>query len=122
MSASAVRTLKNAGASLAGKRSRIQKAAMTLTPAAVYRLQQLVEGPDPKLIRVAIKNKGCAGLSYVLEYAKEKGRFDEEINQDGVTVLIDSKSVFKILGSEMDYVQDKLSSRFVFNNPNIKES
>ncbi|CAG8561566.1 5298_t:CDS:2, partial [Acaulospora morrowiae] len=122
MSTAIIRTVKSAGASLAGKRTRIPKAAMTLTPAAVQRLQQLVKGPDPKLIRVAVKNKGCAGLSYVLEYAKEKGKFDEEINQDGVTVLIDSKSLFKMLGSEMDYVQDKLSSKFVFNNPNIKES
>ncbi|CAG8745736.1 17429_t:CDS:2, partial [Racocetra fulgida] len=57
------------------RRSRLSKAAMTL-------LRQFVEGPEPKLIRVAVKNKGCAGLSYVLEYAKEKGRFDEVITQD----------------------------------------
>ncbi|RIB18996.1 hypothetical protein C2G38_2183032 [Gigaspora rosea] len=117
MSATAVR----AATSLAN-RSRLQKAAMTLTPAAVTKLQEFVKGPEPKLIRVAVKNKGCAGLSYVLEYAKEKGKFDEVINQDGVTVLIESKSLFKMLGSEMDYVEDKLSSKFVFNNPNVKES
>ncbi|CAG8440376.1 7605_t:CDS:2 [Ambispora gerdemannii] len=104
------------------KRMRSMKAALTLTPAAVNRLRQLVRDPDPKLIRVAVKNKGCAGLSYVLEYTKNKGKFDEEVTQDGVTVLIDSKSLFKMLGSEMDYVEDKLSSKFVFNNPNVKES
>ncbi|RHZ86654.1 hypothetical protein Glove_48g106 [Diversispora epigaea] len=115
-------TLKVAGNSLAAKRSRPPRVAMTLTPAAVNRLKQLVQGPDPKLIRVAVKNKGCAGLSYALEYTKEKGKFDEEIRQDGVTVLIDSKSLFKMLGSEMDYVENRLSSKFVFNNPNVKES
>ncbi|CAH1758088.1 21389_t:CDS:2 [Entrophospora sp. SA101] len=87
-------------------RPRIQKkAALTITPSAVKRLRQLVEGPDPKLIRVAVKNKGCAGLSYDLELTKEKGKFDEVVTQE-----------------EMDYVEDKLSSKFVFNNPNVKES
>ncbi|CAI2175440.1 6011_t:CDS:2 [Funneliformis geosporum] len=111
-------TLKTAG-SLATKRN---KAAMTLTPSAVNQLRQLIDGPEPKLIRVAVKNKGCAGQSYVLEYTKEKKKFDEVVNQDGVTVLIDSKSLFKMLGSEMDFVEDRLSSKFVFNNPNVKES
>ncbi|CAG8451078.1 6861_t:CDS:2 [Ambispora leptoticha] len=114
--------IKLSATATAQKRMRPIKAAMTLTPSAVNRLRQLVQGPDPKLIRVAVKNKGCAGLSYVLEYTKDKGKFDEEVTQDGVTVLIDSKSLFKMLGSEMDYVEDKLSSKFVFKNPNIKES
>ncbi|CAG8480712.1 2190_t:CDS:2 [Diversispora eburnea] len=115
---SASNALKLAGNSLATKRSRPPR----VTPAAVNRLKQLVQGPDPKLIRVGVKNKGCAGLSYALEYTKEKGKFDEEIRQDGVTVLIDSKSLFKMFGSEMDYVENRLSSKFVFNNPNVKES
>ncbi|CAG8496579.1 14843_t:CDS:2 [Funneliformis caledonium] len=108
-------TLKMAG-SLGAKR---KKAAMTLTPSAVNRLRQLIDGPEPKLIRVAVKNKGCAGQSYVLEYTKEKKKFDEVVSQD---VLIDSKSLFKMIGSEMDFVEDRLSSKFVFNNPNVKES
>ncbi|CAH1762807.1 20604_t:CDS:2 [Entrophospora sp. SA101] len=103
------------------KKPHIQKAVMTITPPAIKRLRQLLEGPDPKMNRVAVKNKGCAGLSYALEYAKEKGKFDEVVTQN-VTVLIDSKSLFKMLGSEMDYLEDKLSSKFVFNNPNVKES
>ncbi|PKY49712.1 hypothetical protein RhiirA4_323512 [Rhizophagus irregularis] len=106
----------------ASRKGRVQKAAMTLTPSAVNRLRQLVEGPDPKLIRVAVKNKGCAGQSYVLEYAKEKGQHDEIVKQDGVTVLVEHKSLFKLIGSEMDYVKDRLSSKFVFNNPNVKEN
>ncbi|KAG9298863.1 hypothetical protein G9A89_015884 [Geosiphon pyriformis] len=122
MSVATATTISSLASNIAAKRLRPTRAAMTLTPKAVERLRKLVQGPDPKLIRVAVKNKGCAGLSYVLEYTKDKGKFDEVVQQEDVTVLIDSKSLFKMLGSEMDYVEDKLSSKFVFNNPNAKES
>ncbi|KAF3352485.1 hypothetical protein VdG1_08936 [Verticillium dahliae VDG1] len=62
-----------------------------------------------------------AGLAYHLEWVDKAGSFDEEVVQDGVKVLIDSKALFSIIGSEMDWVEDKLSQRFVFKNPNIKE-
>jgi iron-sulfur cluster assembly protein len=68
---------------------------------------------------VGVRNRGCSGLSYHLEYVDKPGKFDEEVTQDGVKVLIDSKALFSIIGSEMDWVEDKLSARFVFNNPNI---
>ena len=58
-------------------------------------------------------------MAYNLEYVETPGKFDEEVIQDGVRVLIDSKALFSIIGSEMDWVEDKLSARFVFNNPNI---
>lgn len=77
--------------------------------------------PDPKLIRVGVKNRGCSGLAYHLEYVDKPGTFDEAVDQDGVKVLIDSKALFSIIGSEMDWVEDKLSMRFVFKNPNISE-
>lgn len=73
------------------------------------------------MIRVGVRNKGCAGMAYHLEYVDKKAKFDEEVTQDGVKVLIDSKALFSIIGSEMDYVQDRLSSKFVFHNPNVKE-
>lgn len=95
---------------------------MTLTPSAAEHLQQLLELPDPKLIRVGVKNRGCSGLAYHLEYVDKAGKFDEAVEQDGVKVLIDSKALFSIIGSEMDWVEDKLSQRFVFRNPNISES
>ncbi|KAF8454571.1 hypothetical protein BGX38DRAFT_1249397 [Terfezia claveryi] len=98
-----------------------RKAAMTLTPSAVSQLRTLLDSPGPKLIRVGVKNRGCSGLAYNLEYVETPGKFDEEVVQDGVRVLIDSKALFSIIGSEMDWVEDKLSARFVFNNPNIKE-
>ncbi|KAG0211175.1 Iron-sulfur assembly protein 1, partial [Mortierella sp. GBA43] len=92
------------------------------TPAAVTRLRALTEGPDPKMVRVGIRSKGCSGKQYHLEYTSAKDKFDEEVNQDGVTVLVENKALLSVLGSEMDWVQDKLSSQFVFNNPNVKES
>ena len=68
-----------------------------------------------------MKNRGCSGLAYHLEYVDKAGKFDEAVEQDGVKVLIDSKALFSIIGSEMDWVEDKLSQRFVFRNPNISE-
>lgn len=101
---------------------RPRKAAMTLTPSATEHLQQLLELPEPKFIRVGVKNRGCSGLAYHLEYVEKAGKFDEAVEQDGVKVLIDSKALFSIIGSEMDWVEDKLNQRFVFRNPNISES
>jgi iron-sulfur cluster assembly protein len=60
-------------------------------------------------------------MSYHLEYVDKPGRFDEIVEQDGVRVLIDSKALFSIVGSEMDWQEDKISAKFVFKNPNIKE-
>ncbi|KAH0551103.1 hypothetical protein GP486_007550, partial [Trichoglossum hirsutum] len=98
---------------------RPRKAAMALTPAATEQLRTLLSQPEPKLIRVGVKNRGCSGLSYHLEYVQKPGAFDETIEQDGVRVLIDSRALFSIIGSEMDWVEDKLNRRFVFRNPNI---
>lgn len=94
---------------------------MSLTPTAVDHLRQLLNQPDPKFIRIGVKNRGCSGLAYHLEYVDKPGSFDEAVEQDGVKVLVDSKALFSIIGSEMDWAEDKLSSRFVFRNPNIKE-
>lgn len=94
---------------------------MALTPSAVAQLRDILARPDPKLIRVGVKNRGCSGLAYHLEYVDRAGAFDETVEQDGVRVLIDSKALFSIIGSEMDWVEDKLSQRFVFRNPNISE-
>ena len=92
---------------------------MNLTPTAISHLRELLELPEPKLIRVGVKNRGCSGLAYHLEYVEKPGMFDEAVEQDGVKVLIDSKALFSIIGSEMDWVEDKLNQRFVFKNPNI---
>jgi iron-sulfur cluster assembly protein len=94
---------------------------MKITPEALYHLRELLDQPTPKMIRVGVKNRGCSGLAYHLEYVEKPAAFDEVLEQDGVKVLIDSKALFSIIGSEMDWKEDKLSARFVFNNPNITE-
>ncbi|SMR44124.1 unnamed protein product [Zymoseptoria tritici ST99CH_3D1] len=100
---------------------RPRKAPITLTPKAVEQLHALFDQPESKLIRVGVKNRGCSGLAYHLEYVEKPGTFDETVEQDGVKVLIDSKALFSIIGSEMDWLEDKLSARFIFRNPNITE-
>lgn len=100
---------------------RPRKAVMILTPPAVDQLRVLLSAPDPKLIRVGVKNRGCSGLAYHLEYVEKAAAFDETVEQDGVKVLVDSKALFSIIGSEMDWVSEKLGERFVFRNPNISE-
>jgi len=93
-----------------------------MTPSAVARLETLLQGTNPQLIRIGVRNKGCAGLSYHLEYVDKPGRFDEVVEQDGVRVLVDSKALFSIIGSEMDWREDALSARFAFKNPNVKDA
>lgn len=102
-------------------RFRPRKAAMTLSRSAVQRLREIIDSPEPKLVRISIKSKGCSGSAYSLQYVQKKEKFDEEISQDGVRVLIDSRALIRMIGSEMDWVEDELSSRFVFHNPNVKE-
>lgn len=93
---------------------------MSISASALVHLKELLE-QDQKMIRVGVKNRGCSGLAYHLEYVETPGKFDEVVEQDGVKVLIDSKALFSIIGSEMDWMEDKLSARFVFKNPNITE-
>ncbi|KAG8595926.1 hypothetical protein GDO81_001674 [Engystomops pustulosus] len=91
------------------------------TPSAVNKVKTLLqEKPDHIGLKVGVRTRGCNGLSYYLEYVKSKGLSDEEVIQDGVRVFIEKKAQLTLLGTEMDYVEDKLSSEFVFNNPNIK--
>lgn len=99
---------------------RPRKAAMTISSSALEHLRELLE-QDNKMIRVGVKNRGCSGLAYHLEYVEQPAKFDEVVEQEGVKVLIDSKALFSIIGSEMDWMEDKLSARFVFKNPNITE-
>ncbi|KAH8687613.1 Fe-S cluster assembly protein SufA [Tricladium varicosporioides] len=100
---------------------RARKAAMKLMPLAVQRLRALADQDSSKLLKVGVHNKGCSGLAYKLEYVERPGMLDEEVEQDGVRVIIDSKALMTIIGSEMDYEEGKLSQKFVFRNPNIKE-
>ncbi|CAD7681040.1 unnamed protein product [Nyctereutes procyonoides] len=97
------------------------RAALTLTPSAVNKIKQLLKDkPEHVGLKVSVRTRGCNGLSYTLEYTKTKGDSDEEVVQDGVRVFIEKKAQLTLLGTEMDYAEDKLSSEFVFNNPNIR--
>ena len=94
--------------------------AMRLTEAAADRVRDLVlaSGKDSAGLRVGVTKGGCAGMEYTMEFVDEPGKFDEIVEDRGVRVFIDAKAVLYLLGTEMDYVTDKLSARFVFNNPN----
>tara|TARA_B100000530_G_scaffold222021_1_gene142759 strand:- start:542 stop:820 length:279 start_codon:yes stop_codon:yes gene_type:complete len=72
-------------------------------------------------VRVGVKSGGCAGMSYMMEYAKEAKKNEEVIEDKGVKVFIDANAVMYLLGTEMDYKKDKFSSQFVFKNPNETE-
>ena len=98
------------------------KQAMTVTEAAAQRIQQLLEkrGKPSVGIRVGVRSRGCSGLTYTLEYADEKGKWDEIVEDKGVTILIDPKATMFLIGTEMDYVEGQLEAGFTFKNPNEK--
>ncbi|WP_310211365.1 iron-sulfur cluster assembly accessory protein [Caulobacter sp. BE264] len=93
---------------------------VTLTDAAAARVKEIMDKADQPYagLRVGVKNGGCAGQEYVFEYAKEKGPIDEVVEDKGVTILIEPKAVLFLVGTEIDYEVTKLSSKFVFHNPN----
>jgi iron-sulfur cluster assembly protein len=96
--------------------------ALSVTESAAERIRALLakRGKPSLGIRVGVRSRGCSGLTYTLEYADEKGKFDEVVEANGVTILIDPKATMFILGTEMDFVEDKLQSGFTFRNPNEK--
>jgi iron-sulfur cluster assembly protein len=93
---------------------------MTLTEAAAGRVREIMANADGDVagLRVGVKNGGCAGMSYTMEVASAVAPGDEVIEQDDVRVLIDPKAVLFLLGTQMDFETTKLSSGFVFRNPN----
>ena len=95
---------------------------MTLTDAAAERVKQLMAKADKPIIglRVGVKAQGCSGMSYFVEYAEDKKKFEEVVEDKGVTLLIDPAATMFLIGSEMDYKEDKLQSGFTFTNPNEK--
>jgi iron-sulfur cluster assembly protein len=97
-------------------------APLTLTDAAAERVKAMLtkRGKPSAGIRIGVRSKGCSGLSYTLEFADERTPYDEVVEQKGVTVLIDPKATMFILGTEMDWVEEKMQNGFVFRNPNEK--
>ena len=92
----------------------------SLTPGAVERINQLIDGSnqDNKILRIGIEKGGCAGLHYSMDYVSEISDGDEVVQQEGLTIVIDPKAILYLLGTEMDYVVEKFSAGFKFNNPN----
>jgi len=95
---------------------------MTVTPAAIERVKALISGRGKPTagIRIGVRSKGCSGLSYTLEYADQQEPMDEVVESGGVKLLIDPKASLFLIGTEMDYTEEKLKSGFVFRNPNEK--
>ena len=94
-----------------------------LSDNAASRIKEIMSKADNSTIgvRVGVKSGGCAGMSYIMEYAKEIKKNEEVIEDKGVKVLIDPNAVMYLLGTEMDYKKDKFSSQFIFKNPNETE-
>jgi iron-sulfur cluster assembly protein len=93
---------------------------MRLTNAAAVRIKDVMARAERPVagVRVGVKNGGCAGMEYTMEYADEVRPTDEVVEDKGVKILVDPKAVLFLLGTEMDYKSEKLSAQFVFNNPN----
>lgn len=98
------------------------RSPITVTPAALSRIRELLakRGKPSAGIRIGIRTKGCSGLSYTLEYADTRNPFDEVVEIEDITLLIDPKAVMFILGTTMDFEEDQLQSGFTFKNPNEK--
>ncbi|MEQ8266765.1 MAG: iron-sulfur cluster assembly accessory protein [Parvibaculum sp.] len=94
--------------------------AITLTEAAAARMKEIMSASEGRYIgvRIGVKNGGCAGMEYTMEYAEEQKPLDEVVDDRGIRILIDPKAVLFLLGTQMDYGEDKFSSGFRFNNPN----
>ena len=94
--------------------------AVRLTDAAATRIREIMGAAEGKYqgVRVGVTNGGCAGMSYTMDYAEDVKPLDEVVEDKGVKIFIDPKAILFLIGTEMDFVREKLGARFVFNNPN----
>ncbi len=95
---------------------------MSVTPTAAERVKALIDGRGKPTvgIRIGVRSKGCSGMSYTLEFADKQEPMDEVVESGGIKILIDPKASLFLIGTEMDYEEEKLKSGFVFKNPNEK--
>ncbi|MDW3206872.1 MAG: iron-sulfur cluster assembly accessory protein [Alphaproteobacteria bacterium] len=96
------------------------KPIVSLTDAAADRVRSLMSKAGDGVIglRIGVSSKGCSGLSYVVEYAKDKKQFEEEVDVEGARILIDPAATMFLIGAEIDYEESRLQSGFTFKNPN----
>ena len=99
------------------------KQVITLSDTAANRIKQIMslDTNESLGVRVGVKSGGCAGMSYIMEYAKEVNPNDEIIEDKGVKVFVDPSAIIYLLGTEMDYKKEEFSSNFIFKNPNETE-
>lgn len=102
------------------KPRRERPKAICLSDAAAARIREIMENANGAYqgVRVGVTNGGCAGMAYTMDYAAESQPFEEVVEDKGVKVFIDPKAIMFLIGTEMDFVHEKLGARFVFNNPN----
>ncbi len=96
---------------------------MSVTPAAAQRIRHLLASQadgDVRGVRVGVRTAGCSGLAYTIDFARDIKAGEEVVDADGVKVVVDPKHVMYLIGTEMDYVENKLGASFVFRNPNEK--
>ncbi len=100
--------------------ARERPKVITLTDIAAARIKEIMAQADGAFIgvRLGVKNGGCAGMAYTMDYAEERNPLDEVVEDKGIKILIDPKALLFLLGTEMDYQVEQLKSGFVFNNPN----
>jgi iron-sulfur cluster assembly protein len=95
-----------------------------LSDAAAVRIHDIMAKSEGRYIgvRVGVKNGGCAGMSYTMDYAESQGPLDEVVEDKGVRILVDPKAVMFLVGTEMDFRREKLAQKFIFTNPNQTEA
>ena len=124
LASAAGRVVANGDAAPARRRLP-RKAALELTESAARRIAELLSkrpAQDAVAVRIGVRTRGCNGMSYTMNYATDKAKFEEEVEQHGARVFIESKALMHVVGTTMDFVEDELSSEFVFHNPNAEAS
>lgn len=100
-------------------RHRVKQSALQVTQAAAHKIKELLNERHKDYLQLGVQRTGCSGLAYTLKYVDERGPREELVEAHGVRILIEPNALMKVVGTRLDYHQDKLKSEFVFMNPNV---